>query len=433
MSDTDPYVYPGTDVLKNAFNERDKGALNRKELAVTSTAIDELQTNPVRGNFDGAHLKAIHGRIFSGVYPGFAGQNRTIELTKPEIALRGRSVEYGAAKDLDATLDRESQALSRFRWDDSNRASSARQFGERMTGFWKAHPFREGNSRAILVFMTQYAKEKGFKLDHEVLSRYPSETRDAFAKAAAGEPRELGKLIHEARNAEISRQHPIIGRMTSEAAEVLKLMNYPKVSRAEPGEQVRGQVLTTSYRAVLVMDGTGVRAVDAANFDRTPANDARVSLTVTTPFDSARRASIPYQDSAEPQTRTTDEESQSLPTAQAASAKRDVDKPRSPADAFRDEANAFAKAFREGTMTRSAAEQGFDRLVAQHRGVLKQLGNGEADRSFAVTSTKWLSNLQQQIDKALPVPTRATPAGQDVADKPSPKRSSPETERYRGR
>jgi len=74
MSNGDPYVYPGTNVLKNLFNERDKSRLDEKEQRVTFRAMKELGRNPVKGKLDGAHLKEIHKRIFEKIYP-FAGRD----------------------------------------------------------------------------------------------------------------------------------------------------------------------------------------------------------------------------------------------------------------------------------------------------------------------------------------------------------------------
>ena len=42
MSSDDPYVYPGTNVLKNLLNERDKSKLDRREQFVTPRAIIDL-------------------------------------------------------------------------------------------------------------------------------------------------------------------------------------------------------------------------------------------------------------------------------------------------------------------------------------------------------------------------------------------------------
>jgi cell filamentation protein len=78
---TDPYVYPGTNVLKNLRDTSDGDLLARFEAEATSRRIIELIGSPVPGRFDTAHLKAIHKHIFQDVY-AWAGQFRTVYISK---------------------------------------------------------------------------------------------------------------------------------------------------------------------------------------------------------------------------------------------------------------------------------------------------------------------------------------------------------------
>ena len=61
----DPYVYPGTSVLKNRFGLRDPNALDRIERLHTGNRI--LEPFP-RGSFDLTHLRAIHRHLFQDIY-----------------------------------------------------------------------------------------------------------------------------------------------------------------------------------------------------------------------------------------------------------------------------------------------------------------------------------------------------------------------------
>ena len=49
---SDPYLYPGTDVLRNAPGLRDADQLAAFETAKTAQRIYELQRAPVVGGFD---------------------------------------------------------------------------------------------------------------------------------------------------------------------------------------------------------------------------------------------------------------------------------------------------------------------------------------------------------------------------------------------
>jgi cell filamentation protein len=62
MSD-DPYVYPGTKVLRNKLGIRDAEQLEAFERRMAAQRAAEGIPVPV-GDFDLAHLAAIHGHLF---------------------------------------------------------------------------------------------------------------------------------------------------------------------------------------------------------------------------------------------------------------------------------------------------------------------------------------------------------------------------------
>lgn len=203
------------------------------------------------------------------------------------------SVKYGKPEFLDEMLGEYTKPLETFKWDDNNKAASAKVFGQIMTKVWQAHAFREGNTRTTSVFMHQYASERGFDLDRFVTARYPSEMRDIFAKATVSDLRDLTKMLVEARETALERNHPIIGRLGEEAGQVLKLMGKPPINIPAVGENVRGQVLTTSYSNVLVAQGRDIKAVALANFDKAPANNGRINIVVKEPVKTVEQDNKP--------------------------------------------------------------------------------------------------------------------------------------------
>lgn len=71
----DDYFIPGTRTLRNLFvsDEEPFGVEDPEKLRVlesvnTEFRLNELATNPLPGNFDYAHMKAIHRHIFQDVY-----------------------------------------------------------------------------------------------------------------------------------------------------------------------------------------------------------------------------------------------------------------------------------------------------------------------------------------------------------------------------
>jgi len=57
---TDPYVYPGTNTLRNLAGIEDHDRLQQFEAVSTADRISELRVSPITGAFDTAHLQRIH-------------------------------------------------------------------------------------------------------------------------------------------------------------------------------------------------------------------------------------------------------------------------------------------------------------------------------------------------------------------------------------
>jgi cell filamentation protein len=83
MADDDPYVYPGTSVLRNHFEIRDAAELAELEAAISAGRIAQLEREFISGDYDTAHLEAVHRKIFGDLYP-WAGELRTVKIAKGE-------------------------------------------------------------------------------------------------------------------------------------------------------------------------------------------------------------------------------------------------------------------------------------------------------------------------------------------------------------
>jgi cell filamentation protein len=154
----DPYLIPGTSVLRNLFNTRDPGELAWKEADKTVARIIQLHTEAVTGGFNSAHLKSIHYRIFQDVYD-WAGKYRTVDL------FRGAQPPFARPQFIDTNVNRLMDQLAgegRLRgldldaWTDR----SAFYFSELNA----IHPFREGNGRTTREFFRELALENGLRL-----------------------------------------------------------------------------------------------------------------------------------------------------------------------------------------------------------------------------------------------------------------------------
>lgn len=168
---SDPYVYPGTNVLKNLAGLPDSDRLRRFERMVTTLRAE--QGSP-RGQFDLAHLKAIHRHLFQDVY-SWAGELRTIQLSKGgSDFLFTQFLEQGVA-DVNRRIVR-----SRF-FQGSTAATFAKGASIVMGDLNHCHPFREGNGRTQFQFLKQLAHTAGHKI---ALSRLDRDAWNAASKAA---------------------------------------------------------------------------------------------------------------------------------------------------------------------------------------------------------------------------------------------------------
>ena len=160
----DPYLYPGTSVLKNLRDIRDPERLARLEADATSERIDQLKQTPISGKFDTRHLLAIHHHIFQDVYP-WAGELRTVNIGKSGglFALQQHIVSTLAKTLEDLKQERYLSGADLKRFCDRG----AYYLGE----INAIHPFREGNGRTQREFMRELALRNGYTLEWSRVSR----------------------------------------------------------------------------------------------------------------------------------------------------------------------------------------------------------------------------------------------------------------------
>ncbi len=153
--DGDPYVYPGTSILRNRLGITNAVFLDKQE---RSLVVLRARRNIPRGSFDLSHLRAIHRHLFQDLYD-WAGELRTVEISKGDQQFQFRKYILTGMADVHGRLVR-----SRFL-----KGLSSAQFAERASVILGdinyIHPFREGNGRAQLQYLKQLAQSAGHSLD----------------------------------------------------------------------------------------------------------------------------------------------------------------------------------------------------------------------------------------------------------------------------
>ena len=150
--------YKGTTCLINKFNIQDERQLELIESQITLAKISMLLKNPLNGNFDFSHYKAIHKFIFEDLYD-WAGNIRNINLSKKGTTFaESKNIERLAKACFDRLKDN-----NYFKGLDFNR------FVDEITDFYiitnNLHQFREGNGRTQRVFLSQLITNAGYTID----------------------------------------------------------------------------------------------------------------------------------------------------------------------------------------------------------------------------------------------------------------------------
>ena len=155
----DPYAYKGTTTLKNKLGLRDPELLAAFELEMTTLRASEALP---RGRYGARHYRRVHHHLFQDVY-SWAGRYRTIRTSKggnpfcyPEYIEREMNRLFATVGRLLAAED------------DEQFVREAAQFLAELNAI---HPFREGNGRAQLSFMSMIGERAGFPLNFAAVQR----------------------------------------------------------------------------------------------------------------------------------------------------------------------------------------------------------------------------------------------------------------------
>lgn len=189
MSD-DPYVYPGTDVLRNIRGIRDGDELEEFETRLTFLRGLQLASDPLVGEYDLAHLQAFHRYLFAGLYE-WAGDLRTVVLAKTDLfCLPEHIASYGA------------EIFDKLAEEDRLRGLGRESFIDRLAHYLgdvnALHPFRDGNGRAQRAFFAQLAADAGYRLDWQLVD--PQRNTDASVASMQEDEAPMRTLLNEITN-----------------------------------------------------------------------------------------------------------------------------------------------------------------------------------------------------------------------------------------
>lgn len=184
--EADPYIDPDTGILRNLLSLTKIEELEKAEADITTSAILDLTKHPVPGNFDLAHLQAIHRELFKLIYL-WAGELRTVEVTKGSTKFAGVEFLEQAAKQVFGSLHAESLL----------KELPDKAYAERLAHYYSEinilHPFRDGNGRTERVFFTLLAAESNRRIAWKLMG--PEENLTASIAAYTGDDTKLVRMF----------------------------------------------------------------------------------------------------------------------------------------------------------------------------------------------------------------------------------------------
>ncbi len=158
------YFVDGGDVLENKLGITDAAELKAKEQEiVTNRTGDILEENPTV--FDLGYLLHVHKILFDEIYD-FAGEFRTVDIAKPDAKAPFAYVRFleSESKRVFDDLKSKKYLLGLSRQD------FVKEVANLAAELNALHPFREGNGRAIRLFLIMLADHAGYLLDYSQVS-----------------------------------------------------------------------------------------------------------------------------------------------------------------------------------------------------------------------------------------------------------------------
>lgn len=192
------------------------GSEHTREADYVSARIEQLLEQQQSFVFSPLTLKYIHRELFKDVLPfDWVGEFRQANIAKSEDVLCGESVSYAPYSQilelLEYDFSKEEKAQYSFPFDEVQIA----QLADFVSNVWETHPFREGNTRTIAVFVILYLNNLGYSISNEPFKDHSQFLRDAlvrnvYANARYGVHRNKEYLIRFFENVLLGASHTLV-------------------------------------------------------------------------------------------------------------------------------------------------------------------------------------------------------------------------------
>lgn len=165
-------------------NQSDISIQREKECDIVSLRIAQLLEDKSFG-FSPVALKNIHKFLFKDIYD-FAGNYRNYNITKKEEILNGDTVKYVNYQDIESYIEYDFKEEKDFDYSKLNKDELISHIIKFTSSIWQIHPFGEGNTRTIAVFIEKYLNSIGFNINNDMFKNNSLYFRNALVRSNCG-------------------------------------------------------------------------------------------------------------------------------------------------------------------------------------------------------------------------------------------------------
>lgn len=128
------------------------------------------------------YLRKIHGYLFKGILPE-SGKYRYYNIRRHEVIINEDSVAYEDYNTIDTYLNMEFSDIKKCNFNELSEEEKINFIIDIVTNIWLVHPFMDGNTRTITVFIVKYLDSLGYQVDPKYFKEHADYFRNAMVRA----------------------------------------------------------------------------------------------------------------------------------------------------------------------------------------------------------------------------------------------------------
>lgn len=152
------------------------------DISLVSSRIDEI-LNDDYFDFSIDYLKEIHKYLFKGILID-NGMFRTYDISKHEFTLNEKSVIYANYNTINTYLEYDFNSESKINYNLLSDMDKVKCIADFTSCMWQTHPFSNGNTRTISVFIQKYLRQYGIYMNNSLFKDNSKYFRGALVKSA---------------------------------------------------------------------------------------------------------------------------------------------------------------------------------------------------------------------------------------------------------